>query len=163
MHNMNALHRPLSSSPVHPPARRSCAKQTCISCSSPRRHLASSNKIQAHMFTRIKDQTASFLLSVSLAAAVLLQQPAGALADTTTTMPPPSTSSSSAASQAATRTVVDVVSGENTVLNEGNTPDNREGSTQEQKDSKKQNSIGDTSEVGGVAALPSNGQSVPWT
>lgn len=97
---------------------------------------------------KLRDTTANALLSLSLAAVLAVQQPSSALGDTSTSMPSPSTAStSSTATQAASRTVIDVVSGENSVLNEGNTPDNRQGSDQQQKDDKKTNAMGDTSEV----------------
>ena len=103
----------------------------------------------SRLASQLGDTTANTLLSLSLAAVLVLQQPRPALADSSTSTPPPSTSSSSStASQAASRTVIDVVSGENTVLNEENTPDNRQGPEHQQKDNKSNKPVGDIREVG---------------
>lgn len=103
----------------------------------------------SRLASQLGDTTANTLLSLSLAAVLVLQQPRPALADSSTSAPPPSTaSSSSTASQAASRTVIDVVSGENTVLNEENAPDNRQGPDHQQKDNKSNKPVGDISEVG---------------
>ena len=77
-------------------------------------------------------------LFLSLVAACVLQQPASALADASSGS---SISSSPAASSTASRTVVDVVSAETSVLNEGNTPDDRAGSIQKSKEEEQETNL----------------------
>ena len=98
----------------------------------------------------VHNHAVNLFLSLSLAAICSLQQPLPAAADAST-MPAPTASSSSAASSAASRTVVDVVSGENSVLSEANTPDNRD--SPDNKSEEKKNPVADTSEVSSFTAL----------
>ena len=147
---LQLTHQQAFSSPVNHLASQTGAKRlrTKCSCSS---LAVSTGGPRSSLTLKLRDTTANALLSLSLAAVLALQQPSPALGDTATSMPTPSTAStSSTASQAASRTVIDVVSGENSVLNEENTPDNRQGSDQQQKHDKKNNAVGDTSEVNDV-------------
>ena len=79
------------------------------------------------------------LLPAALALALNLLQPSLTLADVTTPTPAPA-ATSSAINQAASRTVVDIVGGENTVLNEENAQINRDNEKakagEQQQDSK---------------------------
>lgn len=145
---LQLTHQRAFTSPVDVSARRTGAKRFRTRCSCSRLPVSNTGGPGSCLTLKLCDITANALLSLSLAAVLAIQQPSPALGDTSTSMPPPSTAStSSTASQAASRTVVDVVSGENSVLNEVNTPDNRQGSQQQQKDDKKNNAVGDTSEV----------------
>lgn len=119
-----------------------------VTCHSRRLHcthcIAHSHALPAKT---LREHTANLLLSLSLAAACSLYQPASALADVSSGMPPSTAApSSSIASQAASRTVVDVVSGEESVLNEANTPDNRD-SPDTDESRTKQDPVAETSEV----------------
>lgn len=145
LQSLQTTHHQAFSSPCDLHASRQGAR--CRTNRSAGRRPSSTVEIRSRLALRLKDTTANALLSLSLAAVLMLQQPSPALADSSTSMPPPSTASSTA-SQAASRTVIDVISGENSVLNEQNTPDNRQGSDQQQKDDKHNNPVGDTIEVG---------------
>ena len=135
-------------SPVDLPTRRKVPKLLPTRCSCSSQPVSIAREPRSCLVLKLREHTANALLSLSLAAVLVIQQPSPALGNTSTSVPPPSTAStSSTASQAASRTVVDVVSGQNTVLNEENTPDDRQGSDQQQKDDKKNNAVGDTSEV----------------
>ena len=150
---MPTVHMRAFSSPAHLHAGRARARFTCVRCCSTSQRASSKihgqNDLPAKR--RLRDALANTLITLGFSAAVLLQQPTQALADTSTMPPPYTSSSSSAASQAASRTVVDVVGGENSVLSEENTPDNRQGSEQTQREEQKTNPIGETSEVRGAA------------
>lgn len=97
----------------------------------------------------LRNHAVNVFLSLSLAAVCSLQQPLPAAADAST-MPPPTASSSTAASSTASRTVVDVVSGENSILNEENTPDNRD--SPDNKSEENKNPVADTSEAPNTVA-----------
>lgn len=137
---------------------------TCATCSCSRQGSSTGNKTRArNTWTRLAlklgETTATSVLSLSLAAVLVLQHPRPALADSSSSTPPPSTaSSSSTASQAASRTVMDVVSGENSILNEENAPDNRQSPDHPQKNNN--SPVGDTREVGSGDAMV-NGFSAP--
>ena len=100
----------------------------------------------------LRNHAVNVFLSLSLAAVCSLQQPLPAAADAST-MPPPTASSSAAASSTASRTVVDVVSGENSVLNEENARDNRD--SPDRKSEENKNPVADMSEVSSFNALTS--------
>lgn len=100
---------------------------------------------------QLRKTATNIVLSLSLTALCYLPQPAPALADASSGMPPATASSSSTASQAASRTVVDVVSGENSVLNEENAPDNRQTPNNQSKE--KTDPIADTSEASSLANI----------
>lgn len=145
---LQLTHQLAFTSPVDLRAGQTGAKRSRTKCSCSGLSVSNTGGPRSCLTLKLRDITANALLSLSLAAVLAIQQPGPAQGDTSTPMPPPSTAStSSTASQAASRTVIDVVSGENSVLNEENTPDNRQGSQQQQNDDKKNNSIGDTSEV----------------
>lgn len=128
-------------------ASRTGAKRIRVKCSCSSQPVSNAWENRSNLTLKLRDTTANALLSLSLAAVLVIQQPSTAYGDTSTSMPPPSTAStSSTASQAASRAVVSAVAGENSVLNEENTPDNRQGSDQPQKDDKT-NPVGDTSEA----------------
>ena len=101
--------------------------------------------------SQMRNTATKIFMSLSLSALCYLPQPAPALADAPASMPPAATSSSSIASQAASRTVVDVVSGENSVLNEQNAPDNRQ--TPNNPPEEKTDPIADTSEASSLANI----------
>lgn len=119
------LHQQLTackhSSPFHSAPRLARSRQC-------RGHPATSASKQSPQLTQLNQlaqDTRSLLLPTTLALAMSLLQPAGALADATMSTPP-STASTSSATQAASRTVVDIIGGENTVLNEANEQTNRD-------------------------------------
>ena len=132
---------------------RTGSKRTRTNCCCSRQRNSTSSRtksrdILSRLALTLGGTTANSVLSLSLAALLVLQQRTPALADSSTSTPPPSTAtSSSTATQAASRTVIDVVSGENTVLSEQNTPDNRQGPDHQQQDIKNNIPVGDTSEV----------------
>lgn len=128
-------------------AGRNGAKHIRTKCSCSSQRVSNACENRSSLAHKLRDTLANALLSLSLAAVLVMQQPSTAYGDTSTSMPPPSTASTaSTASQTASRTVVNAVAGENSVLNEENTPDNRQGSDQQQKDDKT-SPVGDISEV----------------
>ena len=104
-----------------------------------RQHTAASATTRSHKLPQASQNATRTLLPAALALALNLLQPSLTLADATTPTPPPA-ATSSAFNQAASRTVVDIVGGENTVLNEENAQTNRDNEKakagEQQQDSK---------------------------
>lgn len=147
LQRLQVTHQRPSSSVFDLLASRTSDKRFRTKCSCSVQRVSNARESKLNLTLKLRDTTANALLSLTLAAVLVIQQPSTAYGDTSTSMPPPSTAStSSTASQAASRTVVSAVAGENSVLNEENTPDNRQGSDQQQHD-EKNNPVGDISEV----------------
>ena len=124
-HTANFRTSGLSGAPVHKSSRPFCTRAVCSSRATQQQ--AAQRHTQSGRSTQCNTQgIASQLVAATLALSCCLGQPRPALADLSTSMPPSTSSSTSTAAETASRTVVDIVSGENSLLTEENAPDNRE-------------------------------------